>query len=140
MKPCSKCNKNLNLDLFYQRKSGTRSGEYYDRCKNCMMARGKIYYHLNHDRQLKLALVRTKKSYYKKRAIIESLKNVPCSDCGIVYPTCVMDFDHKDRSEKINSVSHMLRDPLDCIMKEISKCDIVCANCHRIRTYKYKLR
>ncbi len=135
MKHCSKCNKNLSIDDFYFRKTGSRIGEHYEKCKECMKIRGRSYYHNNHDRQLKLALIRKSKSYYEKRAVINSLKEMPCKDCGVIYPPYVMDFDHEDRKQKIDSVSHMLSHSLEVIMKEISKCDIVCANCHRVRTF-----
>lgn len=136
MKNCSKCNKKLLNEEFYFRRKGLRKGEFYEKCKECMKTRGRSYYHLNRDRQLKLALIRKSKSYYEKRAVINALKDTPCTDCGIKYPAYVMDFDHEDRKQKIGSISHMLSHSLDIIMKEISKCDIVCANCHRIRTFK----
>jgi hypothetical protein len=135
MKHCPKCNNLVDINSFYLRKSGPRSGEYYEKCKDCMKVRGRKYYYQNHDRQLKLALIRKSKSYYEKRAIINALKDVPCVDCGMKFPPCVMDFDHEDRRDKIDSISHMLSHSIDVIMKEISKCDIVCANCHRIRTF-----
>lgn len=59
----------------------------------------------------------------------------PCKDCKIKYPYYVMDFDHlRDKSSLIKKfVSDNNRRGLDL---EISKCDLVCANCHRRRTYK----
>lgn len=57
-------------------------------------------------------------------------------DCGNSFPPYVMDFDHV-RGEKLGNVSSMCNNrPLTTIMKEIEKCDLVCANCHRIRTQK----
>jgi hypothetical protein len=56
-------------------------------------------------------------------------------DCGVQYITAVMEFDHV-RGVKTSSLSEMVSkgkrpDQLD---EEIAKCDLVCANCHRIRT------
>ena len=134
-KKCTKCKKDKSLAYFYLRKTGPRSGKYYEKCKDCMKIRGRFYYHANHDRQLKLALIRRKRAYYEKREIVNSLKEVPCADCGKRYPCYVMDFDHKNRNDKLSDIPHAMSWSLEKIRKEISKCDVVCANCHRIRTY-----
>jgi len=55
-------------------------------------------------------------------------------DCAEIYPSCVMDFDHV-RGVKRFSVGQMTNCPASTIETEIAKCDVVCANCHRIRTY-----
>ena len=71
------------------------------------------------------------------RAIIAEAKNQPCSDCGGRFPTCVMDQDHV-RGEKKFKVSEAVQRAygltLDRVRTEIAKCDVVCANCHRVRT------
>jgi hypothetical protein len=136
MKKCSKCNKAKKLTDFYKRRTGKRTGDYYEKCKECMKARGREYYHKNRVRQLGLALIRKRKSYYLRRKIVNKLKNKPCSDCGIKYPYYVMDFDHKDKNTKLGNPSHLLSYSLERFLVEIEKCDIVCANCHRIRTFK----
>lgn len=73
------------------------------------------------------------KSYNKIREIIEKAKDVPCRDCNKKYPHYVMDFDHRERSlKKINvGYSRSIKKTID----EIKKCDIVCSNCHRVRTW-----
>jgi hypothetical protein len=66
---------------------------------------------------------------------LRAVKNVPCADCGGRFPSCVMDFDHRDGTEKLANVSSILkRWSWSRLLEEIEKCDIVCANCHRIRT------
>ncbi len=68
---------------------------------------------------------------------INKLKCVPCADCGGNFPTECMDFDHVC-GKKLYNVSQMypLCKPWAIIEKEIAKCDLVCANCHRIRSRK----
>lgn len=63
------------------------------------------------------------------------LKSKPCTDCGDQFPPSVMDFDHM-RGEKVAEVSALVgsRGSLKRILAEIEKCDLVCANCHRLRT------
>jgi hypothetical protein len=56
-------------------------------------------------------------------------------DCGEKFLPFVMHFDHRDPKTKIHSISQMHSCSLDTIKNEIAKCDIVCANCHAVRTY-----
>ena len=57
-----------------------------------------------------------------------------CVDCR-ENNHIVLDFDHL-RDKKYN-ISRMIHDGFSwkAILKEIQKCEVVCANCHRIRTY-----
>lgn len=70
------------------------------------------------------------------RLFLEALKaRTPCMDCGQMFPAEAMDFDHA-RGVKVKGIAHMIAHnySLDDIQAEIAKCDIVCANCHRVRT------
>lgn len=73
----------------------------------------------------------------QKRRFIAALKNHPCADCGVRFPPIVMDFDHV-RGEKKLSVSLAASRKKEIILEEAKKCDVVCSNCHRIRTAKRK--
>jgi len=55
-----------------------------------------------------------------------------CTDCGYREHSCALDFDHI-KGNKVKDVSVMRS--IKNIMEEISKCEVVCSNCHRIRTY-----
>jgi len=57
----------------------------------------------------------------------------PCVDCGNADPI-VLDFDHVNGNKR-KSVSSMRAYSLKTILKEIQKCEVVCSNCHRKRTY-----
>ena len=62
-----------------------------------------------------------------------------CEVCGYNLNGLALDFDHIDRSEKkFLASSRMLNLSLKSIMSEIRKCRILCANCHRIKTYDNK--
>jgi len=67
------------------------------------------------------------------RAWIAEMKKSPCADCGFVSPPEAMDFDHV-RGGKIQQVTDMWSWGRDKVLAEIAKCDLVCGNCHRIRT------
>lgn len=71
--------------------------------------------------------------HQKDRHWMDSLKDVPCVDCGFRYPPECMDFDHV-RGEKLFNIGMNRDRKPEVVLKEIAKCEIVCANCHRIRT------
>lgn len=70
-------------------------------------------------------------------ADVDDLKNAPCLDCGQHFPPVAMDFDHV-RGEKRFFVSRMWRYSWENVLAEVAKCDLVCANCHRMRTQTRK--
>ena len=69
------------------------------------------------------------------RRYVDALKAGPCVDCGGLFPPVAMDFDHV-RGEKRATVTRLVRDRAGraTIDAEVAKCELVCANCHRIRT------
>lgn len=72
----------------------------------------------------------------RKQIIIDIKEKSPCFDCGIFYPHYVMDFDHRNPKEKVETIARMISlVGVSKILEEIEKCDLVCANCHRIRTH-----
>ena len=73
-------------------------------------------------------------------AFVRQLKVEPCTDCKEHYPYWVMDFDHvPDRGKKKFGIGKSKSKTLKEILKELRKCDLVCSNCHRTRTY-YRAR
>ena len=71
-----------------------------------------------------------------KLRLLEFLSDKKCKDCKESDPI-VLDFDHRDPKEKTKPISRMLSGHYswDSVLKEIQKCDIRCANCHRRRSY-----
>lgn len=53
-----------------------------------------------------------------------------------IFPSVCMEFDHRDHSQKSDRVTRLAQFSLRRMYEEIEKCDLVCANCHRIRTFK----
>ena len=74
--------------------------------------------------------------HVKRSKFAASLKNKPCSDCGNTFPSECMDWDHRPGEVKVGCVTTLIQGNLEIALKEIEKCDLVCANCHRIRTAK----
>jgi hypothetical protein len=55
-------------------------------------------------------------------------------DCGGTFRYWQMDFDHlRDKSFNIGESARVKE--LEQVKKEIEKCELVCANCHRTRTF-----
>lgn len=70
-----------------------------------------------------------------KQTIVKDAKNVPCADCGESYPSYVMDFDHVRGVKTFNIAWGVRNATTAALLAEIAKCDVVCSNCHRIRTH-----
>lgn len=95
------------------------------RCSSCKNVRAREYNR-----------VRT----VRGREAIRALKSKPCTDCGGSFPDYVMQFDHRDPSTKLKSIGNLTSAGLTPkVLAEIAKCDLVCANCHAVRTHKQRL-
>ena len=76
----------------------------------------------------------------KKREIRDFLQKYKefhgCMDCKVKFPYYVLDLDHRDPHQKRFAPNRLsLNLSWDQMTEEIAKCDVVCANCHRIRSY-----
>jgi hypothetical protein len=82
-------------------------------------------------------LARRRNRARKARAtafIDEYLKTHPCVDCGESHPA-TLEFDHRDPSKKRYAIGSGRGSGIlpKSLMKEMEKCDVRCANCHRKR-------
>jgi hypothetical protein len=84
-------------------------------------------------------------AYYKKgnntRWLQEQKIGRACGDCDIMcteenYP--IFDWDHRPGEEKLFVISQTPRGRTQ-LLSEIAKCDLVCSNCHRMRTHRRRL-
>jgi hypothetical protein len=84
---------------------------------------------------------RRKREAWRAHArLLDQHRDRPCADCGGRFPPCAMDFDHRDPTTKRAAVTRMIgRAGVARILDEAAKCDIVCANCHRLRTFERRL-
>mgnify|MGYP000441469659 CR=1 FL=1 len=71
----------------------------------------------------------------RMRWLTEYKDGKPCADCGEVFDPVCMDFHHREPHLKKDQVRQLLRDGYswETVMKEIKKCDLLCACCHRLR-------
>lgn len=134
-KICSSCKQEQPVESFALRNSKRR----HNRCKTCQAEYCKKHYQDNKSRYIARSKLSNKDLAQRNRDFVNSIKeSFACFDCGSKYPACAMDFDHREGHTKEYNVSKMVAHSLglDRIKSEIAKCDLVCANCHRIRTYK----
>ena len=57
-----------------------------------------------------------------------------CADCGYNEHPAALDFDHLPGYKKDFTIGAQMIRNMDRIWEEVAKCEVVCANCHRIRT------
>lgn len=92
----------------------------------------RIWYHKNKER-IKVKKETNAKLRRKRNTefLVNYLKTHPCVDCG-EKDFLVLEFDH--RKNKSDNVSNLMSYSINKILKEIEKCDVRCANCHRRKT------
>ena len=71
----------------------------------------------------------------RKKKLIKMLGG-KCVDCNKRYNSCVIDFDHINTLEKSVGVCSILDHSWKKLFKEAKKCELRCANCHRIKTFE----
>jgi hypothetical protein len=115
-----------------------RADGLHSHCRACRREVVREHYARNAIRYRESALSRNERRRNDVRAIIRQAKDMECADCGVRYPFYVMDFDHRKGAGKLFNIGRDAlsgRCSLDDLRREISKCDVVCANCHRERTH-----
>lgn len=73
--------------------------------------------------------------------LLRAYKARSCLDCGVQYPYYVMQLDHRDPNEKILHPGNVPAKgwSRERMLAEYDKCDVVCANCHAVRTHQRRL-
>lgn len=100
---------------------------------NCEMS--VISYHLNRDSKVNVSKKMRREHTSELEAIQSYKERMGCIDCENDYPHFVLEFDHLPEFKKFGQVSHILKKyGADKAWEEIAKCDVVCSNCHKIRT------
>lgn len=128
-KYCNTC-KSLKDFCDFNKRSSAKDG-LHSNCKICTRARGHDHYVRNKQYYIERNK-KTRDALYVK--FYSWLSFQKCIDCGEDDPV-VLDCDHV-RDKKLYNVSEMISDlrSWNLIEKEIEKCEIRCANCHRRKT------
>ena len=140
---CSKCRLAKETSKFPFRNK--LKGSLHSYCLECGRLQGKDHYSRNVPYYVKKASARRKEFLEEINGkLYDYLEQHPCVDCGETDPV-VLEFDHV-RGQKTYNVSAMgwLVLSWDSLLREIAKCEVRCANCHRRKTaerrssYRYK--
>lgn len=95
------------------------------------------YYEKNKVEMKRRAYAFMQKARKRNREFLNGyLSSHPCVDCGF-SDIRALEFDHV-RGEKEHNVSNMVNRAysIESLQVEIDKCEVRCANCHRIRTHE----
>lgn len=71
----------------------------------------------------------------RRKSELVQYKGGVCLNCDHHFPDCCFHFDHRDQSTKSFELSSSWSRSLKALKLEADKCDLVCANCHAIRTH-----
>lgn len=131
-KKCSKCLIIKNYDAFHK----SKKDGYFSYCKECR----KIY-----DREKYPKIKQKKKENAKIRSIKirkwldDFKKEQKCKNCNL-SDFRVLDYHHKNSDKEFNiGDSIRLGYSLEKIKNELAKCECLCSNCHRIKTYEDRI-
>lgn len=82
---------------------------------------------------------RDKRVQEKRDWLAETKTNLSCRICGENHPAA-LDFHHREPGTKESSIARMVTGPftLDQLKAEVEKCEVLCANCHRIFHWEQK--
>lgn len=132
MKLCRRCKIEKSKEQFSKRSRGKDGLSAW--CKQCFSDYDRERYQ-NGDKERKQRNNKARRDKMRDN-LWQLLCNSECRACGNNDPE-VLEFDHRDETEKQFNVSEMLHSySWENILTEIAKCDILCANCHRKRTIK----
>ena len=125
---CTKCGQSKPGSEFHRSRTGQ-----FSYCGDCRRAYDRRYY-AERGKAARLARVRVWRG--EARAWMDALKeDRACADCGGIFPPYVMHWDHLPGHLKIAEISTMVGTRRrEVVIDELAKCELVCANCHVMRT------
>lgn len=129
MKTCTICKQNKTVDAFNKR-NRSRDG-LQNVCRVCNSMHSKAYYLANTTKHRATTRKRRADKRRETKARIDALKT-ECYCCG-EKELCCLDFHHVDSKQKEFSISEAISHEWSWskVLREIRKCVVVCANCHR---------
>jgi len=135
MKKCSKCKTSKLLTDFAVNVSNKDGRDY-----NCLVCHREYtaQHYANNKKYYKSKSNKRKKEiwqWYQEYKI-----GLKCEQCGEDHPAC-LDFHHMSRIDKDFTIGNAVNRgwKIEKIMKEISKCKVLCCKCHRILHYEERL-
>jgi hypothetical protein len=129
---CTLCYEPKPLSEFHRFRGG-----HMHWCKACRKEYDAAYYHQRRD----VVIAQKRERSLERVAWMRTRKAAPCVDCGGQFHPAAMTFDHLPGSVKRSDVATLARrHGVAAIEAEIAKCELVCANCHAVRTFNRRER
>src|SRR5579883_2746968 len=132
-KHCPGCDRDLELNNFAWKHMARGIRQTW--CRACLKEANRVHYLNNAQAYKDRAIERnTRMRNENKQKLLVYLQEHHCVDCGC-SDIRVLDFDHV-RGKKIENIAVLISQgtPWPRIEAEIAKCEVRCANCHRIKT------
>ena len=127
MKTCTKCGKEKDESEFHKK----MEKRLHAICKECKREYDNKWYANNKKRRDNLNRQAKERRIRNRNFIHEYKLSIGCQICGYKKTYHALEFHHKDGNDKKYQISLMKTLSIDTIKKEIEKCMVVCANCHR---------
>jgi 5-methylcytosine-specific restriction endonuclease McrA len=138
MRICTVCGSAKTEQEFFYRNKLTE--KLHAQCKQCYVLQRRktwrAHYHKYGSNYRERAVERSRKIKNSLRQqMLTYLSDKACVRCGI-SDIRVLEFDHINPATKSFSIARGITSTLgwDKILDEIAKCQILCANCHKIKT------
>jgi hypothetical protein len=154
---CSRCRKEKNLDTEFTRHRESKGGRL-SFCKECKAIEDRTYYedpnnqskikdrarrYYHNNREKRRLSVRNYQRDKKIQAV--AVKGGVCEvpGCEITHPAALQ-FHHRDPTTKLfeistGTLSSPRKFPWEVILREIEKCDLLCANHHAIQECTWEI-
>lgn len=117
-KVCTSCSQELSIEKFkFRSNSGRQSGQRHSMCNRCL--------YVKYTRPLVEEKTKEIHDYQMEKG---------CADCGFKGHPAALEFDHVSGEKSFNIGEQVGNRSRKTLWEEIAKCDVVCANCHAIRT------
>ena len=127
---CRRCGEVQPVSSFHH--SSQRGRQAW--CKSCRKEYDASYWQKTRDERVRFRKRRQAELESWHRRLKET---TPCADCGGHFHHAAMHFDHVPGHLKHREVSTLVHQGARrAAMHEITKCELVCANCHAVRTYE----
>ena len=126
-KVCTLCKVNKPIQEFS--KSSKALDKHQWHCKSCAKEKIKLY-RQQIDYKPKTNEYQLKRRLERKEWAIKYLGD-QCAKCGNKFQPHIYDFHHKNPKEKENNLGMYLAGSFTKLKKELDKCILLCANCHR---------
>jgi hypothetical protein len=129
---CCEPDQTLRASAFYS--AASRADGLSSQCRDCHHGVQRRYYARNAaSERLRTRGRKTRVRADNRARVLQHLLTHPCIDCGESNPI-VLEFHHV-RGKKRDAVAYLVRShEWRTVAAEIAKCEVLCANCHRIRT------